>query len=278
MTEKLKLNSRSPKMLGISVPVIADPVAAPTVTYGEALKSGETLTSIKFLTNDDRWARLTFEHLDSIRVSRGEYAPYPSDWKPGDQIYWISEVVPSPWLVERYEYEKRHYGQAYEFNGDVNEILRDFSHYVFTFHDQFVEALSCGIWLERFDESSDSESMTATHPLRALPRPTTPDLIEAHGMTCEIWPNTRPMDQILEDATLCSQKLLQFALVLDSVQNISWTLAVRVRHGRIRSSLRPSIGSVRVMFDGVASLEHVRPHVESWLREVMERRKRMGKA
>jgi len=75
------------------------------------------------------------------------------------------------WLLERYEYEKTHYGQAYEFNGDVDEMLRDFSHYVFSFHDQFVEALSAGIWVERFDESSDTEKVSATHPLRVLPRP-----------------------------------------------------------------------------------------------------------
>ena len=272
-----KHRSRGPKMLGIPVPLIADPVAGPTVTYGEVLESGEELTSIKFLTENDGWARVTFENLDSIRVSRGEYAPYPSDWKPGDPLHWVSEVVPSPWLQERYEYEKAHYGQAYEFSGDVDEMLRDFSHYVFSFHDQFVEALSSGIWLEPLDKSSDSETVSATHPLRALPRPTTPDLIEAYGMVCEIWPNTRPMNQILEDAKLCSQKLLQFALVLDGVPNISWTLAVRVRYGKVRSSLRPSIGPVRAIFEGVASLEHVRPHVESWLREVMERRKRMGK-
>ena len=265
-------------MVGIPVPLIADPVAGPTVIYGEELESGGTLTSIEFLTEDDGWARVTFERLDSIRVSRGEYDPYPRDWKRGDAIHWVSEVIPSPWLLERYEYEKQHYGQAYEFGGDVNEMLRDFSHYVFTFHDQFIEALSAGIWIERFDESSDSEKVSATHPLRDLRRPATPDLIEAYGMVCEVWPNTRPMDQILEDAKLCSQKLFQFALVLDMVQDVNWTLAVRVHHGKVRSSLRPSFGPVHATFDGVATLAHVRPHVESWLQEVMERRKRMGKA
>ena len=272
----MNYDTRKSKMLGIPLPVTADPVAAPTVTYHEILKSGEVLTSIKFLTVDGGWARVTFEHLDSILVSRGEYDPYPRDWKPGDQSHWVSEVVPSPWLLERYEYEKMHYGQAYEFTGDVNEMLRDFSHYVFRFHDQFVEALSTGIWLERFDESSDGQEVSATHPLRDLPRPTTPDLIEAHGLAVEIWPNTRRMDQILADARLFSQKLFQFALISDNIANLSWTLAVRVRHGQVRSTLRPGIGSVRATFEGVASLEDVRPHVESWLQEVMERRQRMG--
>src|SRR5688572_11460476 len=105
--------TRSPKLFGIPVPVIADSVAGPTVTYGEVLPSGEELTSIRFLTRDGGWGRVTFEHLDSIRVSRGEFDPYP-----GDESYWVSEVVPSPWLLERYEYEKRHYGEAYEWTGD----------------------------------------------------------------------------------------------------------------------------------------------------------------
>lgn len=264
-------------MVGIPVPLMADPVAGPIVSYDEVLESGAVLTSIKFVTMDDGWAHVTFEHLDSISVSRGEYDPYPNDWKPGDQSHWVWEVLQSPWLLERYEYERKHYGQAYEFNGDVNEMLRDFSHYVFRFHDEYVEALCAGIWLERFDGIGDSERVSATHPLRPLPRPTTPELIEAHGLACEIWPNTRQMDQILEGAKLCSQKLFQFALAVDGTQSISWTLAVRDRHGKVRSTLTPSIGSVRASFEGVADLEDVRPHLESWLGEVKERRQRMGK-
>jgi hypothetical protein len=264
-------------MRGFRVPVMADAVAGPTVTYGEELPSGRELTSIQFLTSDDGWARVTFERLDSIRVSRGEYEPYPSDWKPGDEIHWVYEVAPSSWLLERYEYEKKHYGRAYEFTGDVDEMLRDFTHYVFTFHDQFVEALAAGIWIEMVDVSDATPELSPTHPFRNLPRPKNPDLIEAHGLHCEIWPNTRPIDELLEDAKLCSHKLLQIASVLDGNTNVFWTLAVRVRDGKVRSSLKPSIGKVRATFDGVAGVEDVRPHVESWLQEVKERRKQMGK-
>jgi hypothetical protein len=269
--------TNTPKMRGIRVPVMADPVAGPTVTYGEELPSGAELTSIKFLTKDEGWARVTFEHLDSIRVSRGEYEPYPSGWKPGDEIHWVYEVAPSAWLLERYEYEKKHYGRAYEFTGDVDEMLRDFTHYVFTFHDQFVEALAAGIWFETFDDSDDTNELNPTHPFRNLQRPTEPDLIEAHGLICEVWPNTRPIAEILEDAKLCSQKLLQIAPVLDGNTSVFWTLVVRVRDGKARSSLKPGLGKVRATFDGVAGLEQIRPHVESWLEEVKERRKQMGK-
>jgi hypothetical protein len=265
-------------MRGIRVPVMADSVAGPTVTYGEELPSGPELTSIKFLTDEDGWARVTFEHLDSIRISRGEYEPYPSNWKPGDELHWVYEVAPSSWLLERYEYEKKHYGRAYEWSGDVDEMLPDFTHYVFRFHDEFVEALCAGIWFEMLDENHDSEELSATHPFRNLPRPNNPELLEAHGLICEVWPNARPVDEILEDAKLCSQKLLQIAPVLDGATKIFWTLAVRVRHGKVQSSLKPSFGKVAATFAGVAGLEQVRPHVESWLQEVKERRKQMGKA
>ena len=262
----------NPKLIPIAVPVLADSVERPTVTYGDGP------TSIKFLTEDNRWARVTFEKLDSIRICRGEYEPYPSDWKPGDQVRWVSEVIPSPWLQERYEYEKTNYGDAYEWTGDVDEMLRDFSHYVFAFHDQFVEVIAKGIWFETFDEPIDIEKPSATHPLRNLPRPDQPDVLKAHGIACEIWPNTRPLDQILEDAKLCSQKLLQFALLLESSPKPDCTLSVRVRHGKVKSTFKRGFGRDLATFDGVAGLQDVRPYVDAWLAEVKENRKRLGKA
>ena len=265
------MESHSAKMIGIPVPVDTDLVSAPVVTYGGGP------ASIKFLTEDERWARVTFEKLDSIRVSRGEYDPYPRDRKPGHPFYWVSEVVPSAWLHERYEYEKSHYGQSYEWTGDVDEMLRDFSHYVFTFHDQFVEVLATGIWFETVDDEIDTEEASATHPLRNLPRPAEPQLLKAHGLACEIWPNTLPIDQLLEDAKLCSQKLLQFAPVLDGSARVSLTLSVRVRRGKAKSRLSPSIGRDLATFDGVAGLEDARPYVEKRLKEVKENRKRLGK-
>ena len=259
------------RMIGIAVPVIADSVEKPTVTYGQGP------TSIKFLTQDDEWSRVTFENLDSIRVSRGEFAPYSRDLKPGDPYHWVSEVIPSPWLLERYEYEKTHYGQAYEWTRDVDEMLRDYSHYVFTFHDQFVEVLAAGIWFEALDDGIAVEKPGATHPLRDVPRPAQPDLLNVHGIACEIWPNTRPIDQILEDAKLCSQKLLQFAPVLDGNVTAGCTLTVRVRHGAVKSYLRRSIGRDVATFDRVAGLPDARPHVEEWLAQIAKRRKEMGK-
>ena len=109
-----------PMARSLEVPVNADPLEEPIVIYGKGP------TSINFFTSDGRWGRVTLEKLDSIRVSRGEYEPY--NRRAGEPHSWVSIVANSPWLLERYEYEKRHYGNAYEFGGDVDEMLRVFSH------------------------------------------------------------------------------------------------------------------------------------------------------
>jgi len=46
MKKLFKADRGGPKMLGIVVPVISDPVLGPTVTYREVLESGDVLTSM----------------------------------------------------------------------------------------------------------------------------------------------------------------------------------------------------------------------------------------
>ena len=94
------MQSPQPTLRGIAVPVQPDPVEGPLVGYGNGP------ASINLMTRGGRWARVTFEKLDSLRVSRGEYDPYPNAWKEGDPLHWVSVVAPSPWLRERYEYER----------------------------------------------------------------------------------------------------------------------------------------------------------------------------
>jgi hypothetical protein len=264
------LQPAEPKMRGIAVPILADLVEKPIVTYGAGP------TSINFMTQDERWGRVTFEKLDSLRVSRGEYEPYPMDWNGGRRVHWVSVVSPSSWLRERYEYERRCYGQAYEFSGDVDEMLRDFSHYVFSFHDQFVEVLCAGIWFELADVCIGDRELGPNHPLLDLP-PSDADSFEAHGITCQIRCNPKPLDELMENAMLCSQKLLQFAAHLDGSACVNWTLDFRVRDEGVQSYLKSHFGKVEKTFEGIAALEDVRSHVEEWLRQVRERRKQMGK-
>lgn len=260
---------KGPVARRIQVPLKADSVERAIVSYGIGP------AAINFLVDDGRWGRVTFENLDSLRVCRGEYDPYDSagDENPSS---WVAVVVDSPWLRERFEYENRHYAGAYEWGGDVNEMLRDFSHYVFTFHDEYVEALSPGIWFEVANRMIGNREPDPTHPMRDLPE--SQERFEAHGISCQIRRNPRPMAEILEDAALGSQKLMQFAAELDGDASPSWTVTVRVRGGRTQASLRDYFGNVTAQYDGIPTLDDVQPGIEAWLREVHQRRKEMGKA
>src|SRR5262245_32809635 len=111
------------------VPFKADSVDSPVVHYGEPM------TAIHFMTVDGRQVRITFERLDSLKVSRGEHEPFPYSADEPDEFHWVTTISNSAWLKERYEYEKRHYGKCYNFNGNVDEMLDEYAHYVFSFHD-----------------------------------------------------------------------------------------------------------------------------------------------
>jgi hypothetical protein len=256
----------------LQAPLTADSIDDPIVTYGKGP------ASINFPLQDGGWGRVTFEKLDAIRVCRGEYEPYESSWKDGDPRCWISTVSRSPWLRERYEYEKRHYRDAYEFGGDVDEMRRDFSHYVFRFHDQFVEVLSAGIWFETDTQCIGEREPDAHHPSRDLPKSSVSRRFKAHGITCQVRENTRPTNDLLRDAAFGSQKLMQFAAELDGTSTVSWTLSLRVRQGRSRASLSSYFGKVEQHYDGVPGLSDLQPRIEAWLGEVQQRRREMGKA
>lgn len=43
----------------------------------------------------------------------------------------------SSWQKECFDYENKYYGSAYEFGGDVKEMMTDLKHYLFSSHDQF---------------------------------------------------------------------------------------------------------------------------------------------
>jgi hypothetical protein len=256
----------------LEVPLTADSVDSPIVNYGGGL------TVINFLTKDGRWGRVTFEKLDSIKISRGEYEPYPA--APGEEksFSWVSTASNSQWLTERYEYEKRHYGTAYNFGGNVEEMLTDFSHYIFRFHDQFVEVLCDGIWFESADTPLGNLEPDSNHPLLKLPESTISERFKTHGITCQVRRNPRSIDELKRDAKFCSQTILEIATELDGRSSVNWTLSLRVRDGILKSSLRSYFGKEVQQFDSTPSLTDIRPKIDAWLAEVHERRKKMGKA
>lgn len=268
------VRNMEPKQLahGLVVPLVADSVASPIVNYGGGL------TSINFLTKDECWGRVTFEKLDSIRVSRGEYAPYPAAPDEEHLFNWVTTVSDSQWLRERYDYEKRHYGTAYEFGGNVEEMLTDFSHYAFSFHDQFVEVLSAGIWFEVADAPLGNSEPGSNHPLKPLPESAITERFQAHGIVCQVRRNPLSTDDLTRNAKYCSQRVLDVATELDGRSSTYWTVSLRVRDGVLKCSLRSYFGKEDQRYDAIPSLADIRPQIDGWLAEVLQRRKKMGKA
>lgn len=252
----------------IRIPVIADSVLSPDVLYDESV-------AIYFITEDDKYGRITFEHLDAIKICRGEYLPYEYDWDLWERDIWVYEIQNSAWQQERYHYEKKHYGSAYEFGGNVEEMLNDFKHLLFSFHDQFVEVITKGFWFEESDESLFKKPLTEGHPFLPLPF-TDMQTIEAHSLVCQVRVNPKPVETLVKDSEFCSQKLYEFALDLDGKATVSNTVLLSRKDGKLISSLRGFFGRKTVDFEGVATIDQVKPYIEKYMGEVYTRRVKYG--
>ena len=253
------------------VPIKADTVDSPIVHYGAPL------TAIHFTTDDGRWGRITFERLDSLRVSRGEHEPFPSHPDDADAFHWVTTISSSAWLRERYEYEKRHYGSAYNFGGNVDEMLDEYSHYVFSFHDEFVEAIAAGIWVEVDDAMLGDRELSAPHPLKGLAHLDADEYFESSGIRCFVRRNPMSHAELNSAAALCSQTVLEVGAELDGSSTPSWFLTRRVRNGIGKSYLRGYFGNAAETYVEIPSLADIRPRIDQWLSEVRERRRQMGK-
>jgi hypothetical protein len=269
MMSFFKKVSAEPIAYALKVPLVADPVDRPIVTYGHGP------TSLHFTLDDSSWGRVTFEKLDAIRVCRGENHPYKTAKEDSGKYSWVSRVENSSWLQERYSYELTNYGSCYEFGGNVDEMLSDFSHFVFHFHDQFVEAICAGIWFEQSSHLSIGEKITQDHPFSDLSELDIAQRYQAHGITYQLRKASKPLERLCEDARLCSQKFMQVAAELDGSASVSLTVTLRqATDGTIRSYLKSRLGKVELEYKGVLTFDQVKPYVEAWLAEVAARRKK----
>ena len=243
---------------------------------GPDLRFGEFGAALRFGVQDGE-GRVTFEKLDSVRISRGEHEPYDSDWDSQEVYPWVYVVENSPWLLERYGYEAKFYRTSYEFNGDVEEMLRDFDHYVFMFEDNFAEAIAAGIWFQVSEhELGDTEGFD-DHPLKDLTEDCTRERLESSGITYQVRVNPRPMTELESDSRYCSQPLIHIATELEGRCRVDWRLSLRTRRGVQKSILRSNLGRVEKVFDGIAGFPEIRQTLEHWLAEVRRRRHEMGK-
>ena len=255
--------------------------ALPTLWHGgdvsgPDLRYGEFGAALRFGVPEGE-GRVTFEKFDSARVSRGEREPYDSDWEGQEVFPWVYVVEHSPWLLERYEYEAKFYGSSYEFSGEVEEMLRDFDHYVFMFEDNFVEAIAAGIWFQISEHELGDTDGFDDHPLKDLPENCIRERLESSGITYQVRVNPRPMTELVRDSRYCSQPLIHIATELEGDSRVGWRLSLRTRRGVQKSILRSNLGRVEKRFDGIVGFTEIRQTVEHWLAEVRRRRHEMGK-
>lgn len=266
--------SDAPLARNFDVPQLLDSVLSPTVVYGAS-----DSTALHSLARDEKtFVRIGFEGLDSIRVCRGEYLPYPM--APGEEyngpgsVYLIDN---SAWLRERYAYEAEHYRHSYEWGGSVEEMLTDYEHYLFRFHDEYVEAIARGISFETSRKPFTLDKKAPRWPWDDLPKSRTTERFVIDGITCQVRTSALPLEQLLEEARYCTQPLFHFALELEGSASVSRRVDLRVRRGETRSLYRGIFGPIESTLPGVATLEQAKAFVEPHIREVAEHRRLMGK-
>lgn len=253
----------------IPIPVIADYVLSPEFFYGE-------MTGIYFKTEDEQYGRITFENLDAVKICRGEMLPYPFDYATAKPHVWIYQVENSKWQKERYDYENKHYGEAYEFGGSIEEMLTDFKHYLFVFHDQFIEVIARGFWFEKSESTLFGKALIEGHPFLPLPLESVGE-IKVAALTTKIRKNPKPISELLQDVPFCSQKLYEFAMEINGKDRVMHTVVLSCRKGKVISTLRGYFGRQEIKVEGIMDLEEALPYVENYMSEVVERREAMNK-
>jgi hypothetical protein len=255
---------RAHLLLPLDSPFRPDPVLSPQVEYAPI--------RIVYEGHAVPWVRVTFDRWDSLRVCRGEYLPYDTDGSATS--YTVSD---SRWLRERHAYEAKHYGTSYSWGKNVDEMLEEFDHYLFRFHDEFVEVIAGGVWFEA-SATPFGDDLPVLHPPSAeLPDAAIVERLEAHGIGFQIRKDPRPHDQLLEASRLSDQSLYQVWIELDGDASILYRLTLRTRDGTLTSRWRSSFGTVEQTFSRVPDLDEVRPLVAAYAHTVAEHRRKMGK-
>lgn len=255
---------------GLIIPILADYVLSPEVFYG-----GD-LTGIYFQTEDNQFGRITFDKLDAIKVCRGENLPFTDDWKTGQKFSWVYKIENSKWLEERFNYENKNYGNSYEFGRNINEMLTDFSHYLFQFHDQFIEVISRGFWFEKAGNSLFKIELQKDHPFLPLEEIEVKQF-EILGIKYKAIFNPIPVDELMQNSQYCQQKIVEIAIEFEEEYLIIQTLVIMQRQGKLVSVLSPLFGKTTFEKNGLATFDDIKPIIDKEVTEIAERKKQMRK-
>jgi hypothetical protein len=246
---------------GMRVPYDIDGVAGPELVYGVGL------TALYFETPEGEPVRVTFERLDAFRACRGEYLPYEDDWSMEGAPTAVFIIENSRWLRERHAYEARYYQDCYEFGGNVDEMLTEYDHYLFQFHDEFVEATARGIWFEKHPMPLKAYELPEHHPLRDLPITSETGYFDVDGVNYQIRTNPNPMEEIRRGAFYCTQPLYHFASERDGFGSVWCRVDIRERRGVVRSYFRGGMGVVHRTVEGVVTLEQAQELAAAHMRK-----------
>ena len=271
MTENDRVAQVTSSAQVVEVPLAADAVAPPRLVYGRLdVTSGSELDNgydaLYFqVAESGLLGRVTFEGLDAVRAARGEVLPYqirPRREKWG----WVFTVDGSSWLDERHDYELRRYSTP---------LTGTHQHFVFAFHDQFVEAIAEGIWLDIPDQARPYDRPDP-HPLAELgPGIPAERFRSASGIDWELRRAPGTDSELITGSRLCSQRVYQLNLLLDGDSRVSASIWLRTRGGRTISRLvRPWPGGELARCEGVAGPGDFEDPWESYLAEVAQRRRK----
>lgn len=256
-----------------SVPLVADSVLGPRLVYGTMpIRPGDEelpVDALLFPTEDDSIGRVTFEGLDAVRAARGEFLPYARVDVPYAQGEWVYLIEGSGWLDERHRYELDHYDTP---------LLDRYDHYLFSFHDEYVEAIALGIW---FDKPGAAELLRrpGDHPLGELPESVTEERSTSFGIDWEVRVNPRSATELVDGSALCSQRLLQYNLILDGSNREHASVWLRTRRGRTSSVFVTGLfAGHRLETEGIADGATYADRWLSSVEAVANRRREMGLA
>lgn len=259
---------------GVGVPLAADTVAPPSLVYGSLdVASGsdrdDGYAAIYFrVAGSGALGRVTFEGLDAVRAARGETLPYDVRPRSGERD-WVFAVDSSSWLEERHDYELQRYSTP---------LAGSHQHFVFQFHDEFIEVIAEGIWVDLADPARPGAG-PEQHPLAALDRGIRGErFLSNAGIEWELRRSPRSDAELISGSELCSQRLYQLNLILDGRSREGASIWLRTRAGRTVSRLvRPWPGGELARLEGVAHPGDFRDRWEAYLADVAQRRQQMGR-
>jgi len=244
------------QIVPIIIPVIADYVMSPTVIYGE------NFTCINFETQDEKFGRITFENMDAIKISRGEMPAYHDPTEIDDYMVgtWVYSVENSKWLQERYQYEKKYYENSYEWGNSVEEMLTDFKHFYYRFHDEFVEVIAKGFWFEKADEPFIGKAISANHPKQMFETEYQEE-INIDGKKYKFKLNSQDRETLTKNAQFYSQKLIEVWQEFSNDHFLFGSLRIKNNNGEVVSYFQPTFGKNEVIQKGVSTVEDLKKHL-----------------